>query len=489
MSNAQLQRKLGLWACMSIVVGSVIGSSIFMKPATMAAQLGSPILLSLVWIVAGIISIFGGMINAEIGSMLPETGGQYSYFRRMYGKFFAYMYGWGSFIVINTAAVAAISFISAQYVTYFIDLPQFSEQTVNSVIFKIPFIGQIFPLQNFGVKLVAIFLVIVFTIINHRSLIAGAGVQVVFTILKVAALIFLIIAIFVSGKGSFENFSLNSTTMNFSSWAVVSGFVAATSGALAAYDGWNNLGFAGGEIKNPQKNIPRGLIWGLVICICLYLFTTQAYLYMMPIDEIKNSPLVATDALSKIMGAWGVTVIALLVIISTTGATNGNILPTARISYAMSKDRLFFNWAARVDPKYHTPYGALWLHCMMACIFILSGSFDMLADLFVFVSWLFYGFAAYGIFILRRKMPDAERPYKLKGYPFIPIIFILFAVFYFFITIYNDIHNYTTGKSQLINSVLGLALLLTGIPFYFYFNWRNKKTMLISDNFTHKEIV
>ena len=304
-----------------------------------------------------------------------------------------------------------------------------------------------------------------------------------------AALVFLIAAIFLSGKGSFGNFSLNSTSMDFSSWAVISGFVAATSGALAAYDGWNNLGFTGGEIKDPQKNIPRGLIWGLVICICLYLFTTQAYLYMMPIDEIKNSPLVATDALSKIMGTWGVTVIALLVIISTTGATNGNILPTARISYAMSRDRLFFNWAGRVDAKYHTPYGALWMHCMMSCLFIFSGSFDMLADLFVFVSWLFYGFAAFGIFILRKKMPDAERPYRLKGFPWIPVIFILFAAFYFFITIYNDVINYKTGKTNLINSVLGLSLLLTGIPFYFYFRWRNKNASLLADFLPDKENV
>jgi APA family basic amino acid/polyamine antiporter len=484
MSSPQLQRKLGSLACISIVVGSVIGSSIFMKPATMAGQLGSPIFLSIVWILAGIVSIFGGMINAEIGAMLPETGGQYAYFRHMYGKFFAYMYGWGSFIVINTAAVAAISFISAQYLTYLIDVPGFSEATANTIVINIPFIGQILPLQNFGVKTIAIVLVLIFTLLNHRSLKMGAGVQILFTVLKLAALLFLIGGIFLSGKGSLSHFIANSRTMDFSSWAVITGFVAATSGALAAYDGWNNLGFTGGEIKNPQKNIPRGLIWGLAICIILYFLTTQAYLYMMPIDEMKNSKLVATDALSKVMGTRGAVVIALLVIISATGATNGNILPTARISYAMAKDRLFFRYAGRVDKKHHTPYGALWLHCFMSCIFILSGSFDMLADLFVFVSWLFYGFGAYGIFILRKKMPHAERPYKLKAYPFIPIIFILFAAFYFVITIYNDIHNYISGQSKLINSVLGLALLLTGVPFYFYFRSKYKKNTPIEKSTT-----
>jgi APA family basic amino acid/polyamine antiporter len=216
------------------------------------------------------------------------------------------------------------------------------------------------------------------------------------------------------------------------------------------------------------------LIWGLALCICLYLLTTQAYLYIMPIDEIKNSPLVATDALSRVLGTGGVTVIAILVIISATGATNGNILPTVRISYAMAKDKVFFRQAGKVDKKYHTPYGALWMHCTVSCLFIFSGSFDMLADLFVFVSWLFYGFGAYGIFILRKKMPHTERPYRLKGYPFIPIVFILFAALYFVITIYNDVHNYVTGQSKLINSALGLALLLTGIPFYFYFGSKHK---------------
>jgi APA family basic amino acid/polyamine antiporter len=262
--------------------------------------------------------------------------------------------------------------------------------------------------------------------------------------------------------------------MNFSSWSVITGFVAATSGALAAYDGWNNLGFTGGEIKYPQKNIPRGLIWGLGLCIALYLLTTGAYLYILPLDEMKASGLVATDALSRVMGATGAAIIVLLVIISTTGAINGNILPCARITYAMAKDRLFFSWASQVDRNHHTPYAALWLQCIVSSLFILTGSFDMLADLFVFVSWIFYGFAAYGIFILRKKMPDAVRPYKLKAYPFIPVVFIFFAVFYFVITIYNDIHNYITGRSRMINSVLGCLLLLLGVPFYWYFKTKYK---------------
>lgn len=470
-----LQRKLGIWACISIVAGSVIGSSIFMKPATMAAQLGSPLLLSLVWVVAGVISIFGAMINAEVGAMLPETGGQYAYFRHMYGKFFSFMFGWASFIVINTAAIAGISFIFAQYSAFFIELPSFSQATISSFKIHLPFIGDLYPLDNIGVKALAIVLIVIVTAINHRSVEAAGNIQVFFTLVKVLALILLIGGIFFTGKGNVTNFTTNSIDMDFSAWALLTAFIAATSGALAAYDGWNNLGLAGGEIKNPEKNIPRGLIWGLVVCMIMYLLTTQAYLYMLPVEEMKHSSLVATDALQKVMGAGGASLIAVMVIISTAGAANGNILPCSRITYAMAEDGVFFSWAAKEDKRNKTPYVSLWLQATWSVVFVLTGSFDMLMDMFVFVTWIFYGFAAYGIIILRKKMPHAHRPFKLKGYPWIPVVFILFAALYFIITLYNDFHNHAIGKTPIVYSLLGLVLLSVGIPFYVYFLYKNKK--------------
>jgi basic amino acid/polyamine antiporter, APA family len=475
MAAPHLQRKLGIWACISIVAGSVIGSSIFMKPATMAAQLGSPLFLMLVWVIAGVVSIFGALINAEIGAMLPETGGQYVYFRHMYGKFFAYLYGWASFIVINTAAIAAIAFIFAQYTSYFIDLPVFDKETEQSVFLSIPFIGKIFPLQNIGVKGLAIVLIVLITAINHHSVKTGGAVQVLFTVIKIGALLFIVFALLFSGKGSVENFTTASDAIDFSGWPLLLGFVAATSGALAAFDGWNNLGLAGGEVKDPQKNIPRGLLWGLGICFVLYVLTTLSYIYILPVDEMKNSQLVATDALKIVSGNSGAAVIALLVVISTAGAVNGNVLPCARVNYAMAKDKVFFSWAGRVGAANKTPYGALWIQCIWACLFVISGSFDMLTDMFVFVTWIFYGFAAFGIFILRKKMPNAERPFKLKAYPWAPIVFVFFSVFYFVITLYNDINNYLSGKTQVIFSLLGLGLIVAGIPFYFYFKSRQNK--------------
>lgn len=466
---AQLERKLGLWASVSIVVGSVIGSSIFMKPATMAAQLGSPLLLLLVWVLAGVVSMFGGMINAEVGSMLPETGGQYVYFRHMYGNFFAYLYGWASFIVINTASIAGIAFVFAAYTQYFVPLPHFAAGVEHAVPFVIPFIGKFYLLENMGVKGLAILLIVILTIVNVQSVKAAGLVQVFFSVLKVAALVFLIGAIAFSGKGNVLNLTTPSAGFNPSAWGLLTAFVAATTGALAAYDGWNNLGFVSGEIRSPQKNIPRGLIIGLGICILLYALTNEAYLYMLPVDVLKKSPLVATDALNKIMGVAGAGFVAFMVMLSTAGAVNGNVLPCARISYAMGEERNFFAFAGKVSPKYHTPVNALWLQAVWAILLVLIGSFDMMMDMFVFISWIYYGFAAYGIFVLRKKMPNADRSFRMPGYPYLPVIFIVFSVLYVVIILYNDITNYVDGKSPIINSVFGLLLTAVGVPLYWYF--------------------
>jgi basic amino acid/polyamine antiporter, APA family len=469
MPSQTLERKLGLWACIAIVAGAVIGSSIFMKPATMAAQTGSPIILLLVWVVAGIISLFGGMINAEIGCVLPKTGGQYVYFRHMYGDFFAFLYGWAGFIVINTAAIAAIAFVFAQYAEYFIALPRLDQATERSVEWAIPFIGRIYPLQAIGVKALAILVIIVITAINFISVRWGGGLQLFFTVIKVAALLLLTGVIFFSGNGDVSNFITPAPGADFSAWGITMGFVAATSGALAAYDGWNNLGFVAGEIRDPKKNIPRGLFIGIGICMLMYVLTNQAYVYMLPVSEMQQSSLVASDALAVAVGIAGGGLIALLVMMSTLGATNGNVLSCARITFAMGEEKKFFQWAGKVHPRFRTPGNALWLQCAWSCLFVMTGSFDMLTDMFVFITWIFYGFAAYGIFILRRRMPQAERPYRTWGYPVVPVIFILFAALYFVLTIYNDISNYASGKSPVINSVLGLVLTGAGVPLYLYF--------------------
>jgi len=469
---AQLERKLGLPAAISIVIGSVIGSSIFMKPATMAGQLGSPLMLLAVWVVAGVVSLFGSMINAEVGCAIPETGGQYTYFRYMYGNFFAYLFGWSSFVVIDTASISGIAFVFGEYSEYFFPnhrLPHFPAAIEHSISIVIPYIGRFYLLENIGVKVVAVSIIFIFSWINVRSVKAGGAVQVFFSILKVAALIFLVGVIFFSGQGHTINLTRASPTFDHAYWHQFTAFIAATTGALAAYDGWNNLGFIGGEIKEPQRNIPRGLIIGLLLCMLLYVLTNEAYLYMMPVDEMKNSTLVASDALYKIMGFGGAGLIAALVLLSTAGCTNSNILPCSRVIFAMSREKNFFEFAGKVNPKYQTPSNALWFQAAWGTVLVLIGSFDMLMDMFVFITWIFYGFAAFGIFILRKKMPDANHGYRLKGYPILPIIFILFSTLYVVITLYNDINDYIAGRSHLIVSVFGLVLVAIGIPLFWYF--------------------
>ena len=464
-----LSRKLSLWATISIVAGSVIGSSIFMKPAVMAGQLGSPLLLLFVWVFAGAISMMGAAINAEIGAMLPVTGGQYVFFQKMYGNFFAYIYGWACFSVINTASVASIAYIFAQYAEYFFTFPRFAPAVEHYWQLNIPFMGHLYPFENIGVKTVTILVVACLSWVNSLSVKGGGAVQVVFSAIKVAALVLMIGIIFFSGKGSTHHFIEPSLHTGLKGWGIVAGVVAALSGAFAAYDGWNNIGFVAGEIRDPKKNIPRGLFIGLGICIVLYILTSQAYLYILPIDKMAGSSLVATDALQPILGNTGVGFIALLVMISAFGATNGNILACSRVTFAMATEGVFFKRIGKVHPVHKTPANALWLHCIWTCLFVLTGSFDMLTDLFVFITWIFYGFAAAGIFILRKKMPDADRPYKAWGYPIAPAIFVVFSAFYFVLTLYSDINNYLTGKTHFISSVFGLALTLAGIPLYFYF--------------------
>lgn len=476
-----LERKLGLWSCITIVAGTIIGSSIFMKPAVMAAQVHLPLMLLFTWVVTGTVSLFGGMINAEIGSMLPETGGQYIYFKHMYGDFIAFLFGWSGFIVINTASIAGIAFLFAQYSEFFMHLPRFASQVEQSVAFTIPFVGKFYILEFIGIKALAIFVMFVITWVNVRSVKSGAAIQIFLTVAKLVALAVLVFGIFFSGKGNTQNFISAYDNVHYSVWEITTGFVAAASGALSAYDGWNVLGFVSGEIKNPQKNISKGLLIGLTICMVAYILTNQAYLYMLPVNEMKNASLVASDAFAKAFGLAGGGFVAVLVMMSTFGSANGNILPCARVPYAMSEEKNFFPVFGKVS-KYKTPANALWLQFVWGSVLVMTGSFDALFDMFIFTQWIFYGFLGIGLFILRKKMKDVERPYKVWGYPYVPVIFIAFSAFYCVLTIYNDVGNYVSGKSHIINSVFGLVLIATGFPVYWFFKKRYNHTKDITNN-------
>ena len=475
MPSPQLVKTIGLWSATTLVIGSVIGSNIFMKPATMAAQLPSPYLIIIVWLIAGIVSMFGAMAFAELGTMFPETGGQYVYLRYAFGDLVAYLYGWGSIAVVNTAAIAATGFVFASYAAYFIPLPHFSVTTEQSVVLHIPLLGDIFPLQNFGVKTLGISMILLLTLVNYISVRSSNAIQFLATVLKVIVILLLVIGILFSGKGHAANFITNAPGFDLSGWKLLGAFMAATTGAFAAYDGWNNLNMMAGEIKNPQKNITRSLIIGLWVCIVVYVLVTLSYMYVLPIDKMAQSTIVATDAINVVLGSIGGGIIAGLIVVSTFGGTNANLLANARVVFAMGESKTFFPGVGKVHPKFKTPGNAVLILGIWSCILVLSGSFDLLADMFIFISWVFYGLVILGLFILRKKMPDVGRPYKAWGYPLIPLIFLLFTTVYIVTTLYNDINNYIEGKSPIINSVFGLILTAVGIPLYFYFKKKNEK--------------
>jgi APA family basic amino acid/polyamine antiporter len=480
MNNSDKPNKLipslGLYITIAIVTGAVIGSGIFKKPASMAEQLGSPELMLLIWVVAGIVTLFGALSNAEVASMITKTGGQYKFFQVMYGEFTGFLYGWAIFAVIQTGSIASITYVFAEYSEYFWQLPRFSQEIERGIFLHIPYIGNIYPLEDIGVKSVTIIVIMFLSTVNYFGVIFGGRISGVFTTLKVAAISILIVLGFTIGNGSFGHFTQESEVIiNAPDYTVFAAVIMAMSGAFWAYDGWNNITYIAGEVKQPQRNIPRALFVGTCIVIVTYILLNLSFLYVMPVEEMAGSKLVASDVANKFLGPLGGGLIAALVMVSTFGTSNGTIMVSSRVYYAMANDKLFFKPIGKTHKKYKTPANSLMLQGIWASMLVLSGKFDDLTDMLIFVSWIFYMMGAFGLFVLRRKMPDAPRPYRVWGYPYVPAIFVIFALAYVVFTLYNDILSYSRGDSELINSLFGLLLVAAGLPFYFFFKARQKK--------------
>ncbi len=461
--KTELVRGLGVTAAIMIVAGSMIGSGIFRKPATMAGQLLSPELLLIVWIAAGLITFIGALANAEVAGMIDETGGQYIYFREMYGKTFAYFYGWSGFAVIHSGSQAAIAYVFAEYVGYFFKFPSLPHSIAN-FSFWIPIIGNIFPFAEFGTKAVAILCILFLTGINYIGVVFGGMVQTIITIIKIASIVLLSILLLTFGDGNYQNLSNGFELAPQVSGNLFAIIGLALAGAFWAYDGWNNVTYVAGEIKNPTRNVPRALLYGTLIVIAVYVLINVAFLYILPVDIMKNSPLVAASAAEAIFGVRGAEIIAIGVIISTFGACNGNLLTTSRIQFAMAHDNSFFKSFGKIHPRYGTPHFSLTALGLWSCVLVLSGSFDTISDYVIFASWLFYMMGAFGVFILRKKMPDKHRPYKVWGYPWTPAIFVIFSFVFLINSLIADTQN----------SAMGLALILLGLPFYIFWRYKQK---------------
>src|SRR5215471_4325761 len=433
---------LGLFTTIMMVVGGVIGSGIFRKPGIMASQIGSPELLLLVWLLAGVITLFGALTNAEIASMIPETGGQYVYFDRIYGPFTAFLYGWAVFVVIQTGSITAVAFVFAEYADhYFLHLPELKGAAATWSV-HVYGIGDIAPLSDLGTKGVAAALIILLTAVNYVGVKFGGIVQDIFTVAKVGAMGLLMLGAFLLPTGgSVANLTTDSAVIHPQGLALVAAIVAALQGAFWAYDGWNKLTYIAGEVKEPQRNIPRGLLIGMLIVTAIYVIMDLAYSYVLPIDVMAKSKLVAADVAEKCFaggGRW----IAAAVMISTFGTTNAIILATARVYFSMAQRNVFPAVMGRAHPRFHTPAASLIVQGLWSVLLLFSGTFDTLTDMLIFVSWVFYAAGAYGVFVLRRRQPDAPRFYRVPGYPWTPVVFILFAGVYLILTVVNDISVY-----------------------------------------------
>lgn len=454
-----LVRGLSVTAATMIVAGSMIGSGVFRKPSIMAEQLGSPELVLLAWIIAGVFTLIGALTNAEIAGMIDATGGQYKYFRKMYGDFIAFIYGWSILSVIQTGSQASIAVVFSEYLGYFIKYPQLSDEVQKFSIY-IPIVGNIYPLQDFGTKAVAIILLLFLTGVNYVGVVFGGGVQTFITFIKIASILLLALVAFVFGNGSISNLTTSMPIIN-NHYNMLTMFGLALAGAFWAYDGWNNVTFVAGEVKDPKKNVPKALALGTLIVMAVYLIINIAYLYILPIDKIAKSPLVGATMAEEIFGTMGGSIISIAIIISTFGAVNGSILATARVHFAMARDGMFFKSLGKPHPKFSTPGISLIVQGIWSSFLTLTGTFDTITDYVIFASWLFYGLGAFGVFILRKKMPDTYRPYKVIGYPILPATFVIFSILFVGNTIYSDTSN----------AMMGLILISIGIPFYFYWKY------------------
>ena len=475
-----LKRSLGLLDATNIVAGSMIGSGIFIVTTYMAQDIGAAGWILFLWLLTGVITITAALSYGELASMMPKAGGQYVYIQRAYGRLVSFLYGWAVFTVIQTGVIAAVAVAFAKYASVF-----FPE--LNTVLYTGSFLNFTYA------QLLSIICIVLLTFINSRGIKNGKNVQLIFTSAKLIALLALIVLGLAIGFKSgmlAQNFSNmweasktqvakdgSTFTIALSGFALIGAMGATLINPLFSSDAWNNVTFIAGEIKDPVKNIPRSLFLGTLIVTIVYFLANVAYMSLLP---IKGSPQatdvigqgimfasndrVGTAAASIIFGNSAIYLMAALIMISTFGCNNGLILAGARLFYAMAKDGLFLKKAQEVNDK-QVPSKALWLQCGWACVLCVSGQYGQLLTYSTFVSLLFYMLTIGGIFILRKKEPDADRPYKVIGYPAIPVFYILITA-----AIAIDLIIYKPDET-----LWGLGIVLIGLPVYFFTSSKTTK--------------
>ncbi|MBX7207452.1 MAG: amino acid permease [Verrucomicrobiaceae bacterium] len=457
-----LIRGLGLRDATALVIGTIIGTGVFLKMAPMAQAVGSPWLALLAWIAAGLLSLAGALSYAELGALMPSAGGEYVYLRAAYGDLVAFLFGWMRILIGASGSIAIFGVAFATFLSSVVPLDAVWARRTMSLF------GQTTEWE-FGMKqIVAIAAILLLSVLNCRRVTFAGKTQTLLTIAKVAAIGGIVAGVFFFSKGG--DWSHLRTPAGTPAWSGLQAFGLAMLAALWAYDGWNNMPMVAGEVKDPQRNVPRALILGMFIVLLVYGLVNLAYCYALPIDEIQssNSSLhrdalpVAAKAARTFLGDRGPQLISLAFLLSTIGVLHGSILTNARIPYALAKDGLFFRRFARLSDKTSVPVSAIALQAVWASVLAASGTFDQLTNYVVFAGWIFYAATTSAVFVLRKKMSAAPRPYRTPGYPFIPVVFILVAVALL-------VNTLITAR---LEALLGLALIALGLPVYVFFRLR-----------------
>jgi APA family basic amino acid/polyamine antiporter len=459
--RTELKRALGPWAAASIVVGTVIGSGIFLVPRTMIQKVGTVEAVFAVWVAGGLLSLAGALSYAELAAMLPEAGGEYAFLREAYGPLWGFLYSWTQMWVAKSGSIATLATGFFLYLTTFFE-------PLKGVIYTVPLnIGPNGgPLEIQYGQLFAIALILSLGWLNYFGVKIGGNVQVAVTFLKVALIAAIVVAGLALGKAHApETASVAPLTF--------SGFIAALVAALWAYDGWNNVSMVSSEIKDPQKNLPRALIGGTLCVIAIYMLANAAYFHVMTPSEVAGrlvdgrwiggSTRVAAEMMRKIFQAPGAAAVSIAAMISIFAALNGSILSGARVPYAAARDGYFFHAVGRVHPRHHTPGVSIIVLNLWACLLVLSGKYDDLFNLVIFASWILYGMTAAAVLVLRKKRPLLARPYRTLGYPVIPLLFLIGA----------GVLLFSTAIERPRESLMGLGLMALGLPFYYY--WKKQR--------------
>ena len=431
--SPQLLRALGWWEASAIVIGIMIGTAIFIVPAQITRTMGTESAALSVWAVAGMLSLFGALSFAELAAMMPHAGGQYVYLREAYGPLVGFLCGWSFFIAAQTGGIAVLAVGFAEYVNEFVPLT---------------------PWEQKGAAAAAI---VVLTAINYRGVREGGVVQSILTGLKLGALVVIMLLgyILVRGLPGGPAALAAPTGHRF-----VASFGVAMVAAFWAYEGWNVCTFAAGEVKRPERNVPLALILGTAAVIAIYLVMNLVYYHVLPMDQVARSSRVGADAAVRIFGRTGSYLVSLLIIISALGSLNGSILAAPRVYYAMARDGLFFSWCARVHPRFRTPHLALVVQGAWAIIMVGAGTYEQLYTYAIFAAFVFYALTALAVPVLRRARPDAPRPYRVFGYPFVPIVFVLCSAWFLVNTL----------REEPLEAGCGAAMLAVGVLVYCF--WR-----------------